>query len=189
MFGFIRKYRELKNKAETLELENGALRRDNKSLRDRLRRAGSLPYEYFESDKIKTIEAEAKTYGEFAVLDSNADHPTEDEIEKAKSQVVYSLVRCLMKDELIQFIVKDRDFYNGPLYFDKCTVAAKLNVIPWEQMTRKIVLFPKVEEEYGKHKDADDHGSETSSGYACVFTGEIEASQTENPIGKEMEEE
>ena len=146
MFGFIRKYRELKNKAETLELENGSLRRDIKSLRDRLRRAGSLPYEYFENADIKTVEAEAKVFGDFAVLDSNADHPTENEIEKAKSQVVYELVRTLMNDELIQFIVKNRDFNSGPLYFDKCTVAAKLNVIPWEKMTKKIVLFPQAEE-------------------------------------------
>ena len=172
MFGFIRKYREMKNKAETLELENGSLRRDIKSLRDRLRRAGSLPYEYFENADIKTVEAEAKVFGDFAVLDANADHPTENEIEKVKSQVVYEIVRSLMDDELIQFIVKDRDFTNSPLYFDKCTVGAKLNVIPWEQMTKKIVLFPEKETKKEKKK----------AQYGIVYTGEVDAMGPVNPL-------
>lgn len=186
LFKSLKSWAELRRINQDLLIENASLTKKLDNMTMRLRRAGSLPYEYFEDENIVTVYAESKPFGLYNIM---TDEGYNKAVNDSQELIVKTLARSLIDSNLVQIIVKSSKDHFDPFMMGNTTVAAKLKVIPWEQTVRKIQLFPKVEEEYGKHKDADNNGSETSSGYACVFTGEIETSQTENPIGEEMEEE
>ena len=170
------KFFKNRDKIRKLEIENVGLKGEIEYLKKRLRRAGSLPYYYHESEKVATVEAEAHTYGNYAVMDDNV---ADDMIEMAKGKIMNKIIKGLIDLNLVQFIVKTVDDYNAPPFQQKCTVGAKLRVIPWEQMVRSIRLFPEEEKNDGKNKDENHNGSKVGSGYTCAFTGQIETGETE----------
>lgn len=151
LFKSLKSWKELRRINQDLLIENASLTRKLDDMTKRLRRAGSLPYEYFEDENVTTVCAESKPFGLYAIVN---DDEYEKVIEKTKVVVVKNLAQSLIDMNLVQIIVKNA--HDDPFSIGHTTVAAKLQVIPWEQMVRKIQLFPKVEEqEKEKGKDND----------------------------------
>ena len=150
MFRKIKSWLELRKINQTLLLENGQLQSNVAEMKKRLRRAGMMPYEYFQNMNVRVVTAESIPYGNFAVLD---DGCTEEDIEKAKEKIAVILAKGLIDSGLCQFIVHNDANPLNPLSrmddpLSDATVGIKLYVIPWEQMTRRIVLFPETEVHY-----------------------------------------
>ena len=75
---------------------------------------------------------EQQPWGTYIALDREL---SEEEQETAKKRIVESIVKGLIERNLVQFISKDRD-ERFPIAEYK-TLAAKLYVVPWEQMPHK----------------------------------------------------
>ena len=167
---------ELRRINQDLLIENASLTKELDDMKMRLRRAGSLPYEYFEDENIATVYAESKPYGLYNIM---TDEGYNKAVNDSQELIVKTLARSLIDSNLVQIIVKSGKDHLDPFMMGNTTVAAKLKVIPWEQTVRKIQLFPKVEEEYGKNKNADHYGSEARSCGAGVFAPETETGETQ----------
>ena len=146
LFKNLKTWAGLRRLYHDLMLENGELQKENAEMKKRLRRAGLMPYEYFENRVVRVVTADGIPYGTFAVMD---DGCTEGDIEDAKGKIAIILAKRLIDSGLCQFIVHNKTDHlscmDDPL--SDATVGIKLFVIPWEQMTRRIVLFPAVEGE------------------------------------------
>lgn len=174
LFRNLKSWAGLRRINQELLIENSELQGEIEEMKKRLRRAGMMPYEYFENRNVHIVTAEGIPYGNFAMMDNGC---TDEDIEKAKEKVAVILAKGIIDSGLCQFIVR-----NNSDHLSISTVGIKLFVVPWEQMTRKIVLFPAIEEETdGKHQDEDNIRSKAGSGYTCVFTGEIETGKEEDP--------
>ena len=143
LFKSLKSWAELRRINQDLLIENASLTKKLDDMTMRLRRAGSLPYEYFEDENIVTVYAESKPYGLYNIM---TDEGYTKAVNDSQELVVKTLARGLIDSNLVQIIVKSSKEHFDPLMLGNTTVAAKLKVIPWEQTVRKIQLFPKVEE-------------------------------------------
>ena len=82
---------------------------------------------------------------------------SDEEIEKLKESIVEGLVRGLIEKNLVQFILKERNTVFPIAEFK--TLAAKLYVVPWEQMpharTLELEQFVKNTLEGGEDRASD----------------------------------
>lgn len=112
---------------------------DIKYWKKRFRRTGYKRMEQIAANQVKTVKVELNPvpFGGYSIL-NNRFSSEEDMLNRVKEDLVQRLVRGLIEAEMVQFIIKDPDYYVGS---EPCvTVGAKLAVVPWEQMTRKIIV-------------------------------------------------
>lgn len=138
-----KKIQELERQIADLEIQLDERGQDIDKLKKRLLRAGNAPYDYVSDKSIKTYTAEIKveTWGMYIVLggETAVDHV----LEAAKEQVVSDIAKGLIENNLVQFVVRDMENDFDPLN-QACTVAAKINVVPWEQLTTKKLVIRKM---------------------------------------------
>lgn len=83
---------------------------------------------------IKEIDIEPIQFGDYlamSMLDSNREY--QDVVfEEAKGRMAEKLATGLIENNLVQFIIRDQNHYDPLNMFT--TVAAKITVVPWEQM-------------------------------------------------------
>ena len=135
---FNRKKKKIQDIEKRIEILDQEYSDQVKRLIRRLRRAGMLGmYDYLDTEQVKTaeIEIEPIPYGTYVVLSGGT--ATKDQEEQAKKIVAEKIAAGLMQQEMIQFICKDNCADFDPLS-QYSTVAAKIRVVPWEQMTRSI---------------------------------------------------
>jgi len=125
-----------KKRIAELEQETKDLEREKEYYRKRLRRAGNAPYVYADSPDIRTFEFEEKgiRYGTYSIF--SPESFTDDMIEQAKEQLVQKIARCLIDNDIVQFVVHTPDGFD-PLN-QRGTVGVKLRVLPWELSTLMI---------------------------------------------------
>ena len=137
-----RLYREIKariaaeGRIHRAESEAEVCRDELKKLRKRFRWIGTIPvYEHIDSKDTRVIEVETlavgtESWGNYAVV---ADWDKAAEIiDEVKKSLAVSIAEGLMDSELIQFTLKEPEYYE-PLY-QFGTVGARLIVVPWERM-------------------------------------------------------
>lgn len=83
---------------------------------------------------IQQIDIEPIQFGKYlrmTMLDPNSEY--EDEIFKeTKGRITEQIANALIENNLVQFIIRDQNQYSPLDMFT--TVAAKITVVPWEQM-------------------------------------------------------
>lgn len=112
-------------------------------LRTKIRALGSDgDLEYIDQEKTQTAEVEIKSipYGLYSILDAT---DTDRVIRKIQENLVKEIAECLIKDNMIRFIVKEQENYDPLSRY--ATVAARIDVVPWDQIVRRKT---KVEKEY-----------------------------------------
>ena len=102
-----------------------------------IRRLGSdEALDFLEYAEAKEVEAEtikAIQWGDYVCI---TDDMTDEIIEGCEKELALGLVRGMMKENLIQFIVKEKSLSYDPLNW--CgTVAAKIRAIPWYDLAKK----------------------------------------------------
>lgn len=132
--------RELKNRIRELKYQNDQFNyiyEDEKKKRieieNRFRALGSDP----ELEGLYGIpciekEVELQPWGNYAIIDTN----DREAVEAAEERLVESIVKGLMEENIIRFIVRESSHSGGP-FDDLGTVAARLYCIPWEQVTTR----------------------------------------------------
>lgn len=108
---------------------------------------------------VRVIEADIEPYGSYVAL---TEEPTERDMEILKKQLTQGLVDGLLANNLVQIIYKDPYNCGGPfgdVLNNYYTYAAKMYVVPWEQMRvfgRHVRLY-----EYlgGRVKDGRENGT------------------------------
>lgn len=107
----------------------------NEKLKHRLDVAGlNTPTLEESTGSVHVIEADIEPYGSYAVL---TEEPTESEMEILKRQLTQGLVEGMLANNLVQIIYKEPDYCRGPfgdVLNNNYTYAAKMYVVPWEQM-------------------------------------------------------
>jgi len=131
---------ELEHDMEIVKHDLDQARVEKDRLNERLRRLSTEEHEYFNSSKVKTIavELEPLMYGQYVKLDR--DQITDQIIEQAEKKLAESLAMAMIKHNLVKFIVHTDPDDCDPLNMF-ATVGAKLTVVPWEQMTKKKIVF------------------------------------------------
>ena len=112
-----------------------ALEREKSRLKHRLDVAGlNTPTLDQTTGSVHLIEADIEPYGSYVPL---IEEPTEGDMELLKKQLTQGLVEGLLANNMVQIIYKDPHICVGPFgdalnkYY---TYAAKMYVVPWEQM-------------------------------------------------------
>ena len=107
----------------------------NEKLKHRLDVAGlNTPTLEESTGPVHVIEADIEPYGSYAVL---TEEPTESEMEILKKRLMKGLVDGMLANNLVQIIYKEPDNCVGPfgdVLNNNYTFAAKMFVVPWEQM-------------------------------------------------------
>jgi len=83
---------------------------------------------------VHVIEADIEPYGSYVAL---TEEPTERDMEMLKKQLTQGLVEGLLANNLVQIIYKDPYKCGSPfgdVLNNHYTYAAKMYVVPWEQM-------------------------------------------------------
>ena len=123
---------------------NKELRLANDKLKHRLDVAGFTTPTLDESTgPVQVIEADIVPYGLFNIF---TEEPTERDMEILRDELTLQLVRGMADQNMIQFIYKDPYGSGDPLN-EHFTYAAKMYVIPWEQMRtvgRHVRLYEKI---------------------------------------------
>lgn len=135
--------RELLRDLQMLREANKALMASHKELenqhnvlKERFRRAGSELETLDASPQIPVVTAEIEPQAYGIYKDADAWVLTEkDAFKSLKRELLTRMVDGLMDGNIVQFIAKKNLDY--PFYSDMYTFAAKMYVIPWEQMVRK----------------------------------------------------
>lgn len=123
--------RELKHKVKELEYDLDDVRLERNNLDHRLTLLGSRVETLgARGSGIECIDIEPEPWGQYCVLRDN-EEPQMDEI---KRRLVGRIAEGLMKSNNIQIIVHD-DIFPG-----RVTIGAKLYVIPWDQMAKRIAV-------------------------------------------------
>lgn len=123
--------RDLKHKVKELEYDLEAVRLERNKLDHRLTLLGSKADAYdVRGAGIECIEINPETWGQYCVLYSDEDV----NVETIKRRLAGCLIDGLMKSNSIQIIVQDDVFPN------RKTIGAKLYVIPWDKMVKKLVI-------------------------------------------------
>lgn len=103
----------------------------NEKLKYRLDLAGlNTPTLEESTGPIHVIEVDMEPYGMYAVL---TEEPTELDIDLLKKRFTKRLVESMLANNLVQFIHKSPDGFGDPMN-EHFTYAAKMFVVPWEQM-------------------------------------------------------
>lgn len=138
----IKKLREAQAKANSwchqylhILAKNRELELENDKLKHRLDVAGfTTPTLEESTGPIHVIEADIEPYGSHVVL---TEEPTERDMEILKEQLTQGLVEGMLANNLVQIIYKEPDNCRGPfgdVLNNHYTYAAKMYVVPWEQM-------------------------------------------------------
>ena len=105
-------------------------------LKERFRQAGSEVETMEDVPQIPVITAEInpQQYGMYSVVDKKV---LEEQTfrNKIQRELITKMVQGLMDGEIVQFIVKENTW--DPMMYGTYTYAAKLFVVPWEQLARK----------------------------------------------------
>ena len=122
-----------KSLCDSLEFQKEQIRRQH----DIIRALGSKDgYEFLDNTGSAAVETETKVksqrYGDYVVL---TDEMKNEIIDSCEEELCRGIVKGLMENNYVQFIVKNKNEENGPFGFN--TVAAKINVIPWHEMVKK----------------------------------------------------
>ncbi len=83
---------------------------------------------------IQQIDIEPIQFGDYlamSMLDPNIEYQDKI-IEEAKGEIARKIAYALIENNLVQFIIRDQNQYSPLDMFT--TVAAKITVVPWEQM-------------------------------------------------------
>ena len=124
-----------KQKYESLCSEDKVLEIEKSRLKHRLDVAGlNTPTLEESTGPIHVIEADIEPYGSYVAL---TEEPTERDMEMLKKQLTQGLVEGMLANNLVQIIYKDPYNCVGPFgdpLNNHYTYAAKMYVVPWEQM-------------------------------------------------------
>lgn len=122
------------NKAQKVEYE--LLEEQYNKLKERFRHAGSEVETLEDVPQIPVITAEInpQQYGLYSVVVKRMleDQSFRDMIQR---ELITRMVQGLMDGDIVQFIVKENTW--DPAMLGTYTYAAKLYVVPWEQLVRK----------------------------------------------------
>lgn len=126
---------ELEIKTEELRWQMELVEEEKK----RLRTAGLDPdREYRDGLTTKNVTASAElpeelrsvAFGNYAVLSEELDS---EDMAQVKKRLVEGLVTGMIKENLVRFIYKPAD--DVPIWNNYHTMAARIDVVPWEQIT------------------------------------------------------
>lgn len=110
---------------------NRELELANDNLKHRLDVAGfTTPTLEESTGPVHVIEADIVPYGLFNIF---TEEPTERDMETLRDELTLQMAKGLADQNMIQFIYKGPDESGDPLN-EQFTYAAKMYVIPWEQM-------------------------------------------------------
>ena len=131
--------RELKEQIRNLKFDLNSSKCDLDSmqtkyddLKKRFADLGSKAESYdVKGDGIECIEVFPQAWGNYFCLARGLEDP--DEIDHVKKRLISDIANGLMENNMIQFIMND----SSPL---GKTMGAKLYVVPWDKMVRKIVI-------------------------------------------------
>ena len=134
-----RTFHKKKNLIRKLEAEVTGKDQEIEALKKRFRRLGSQirTIEETENSSLRVvttkIDIEPLQFGGYIALKNGTVEDWKDEIlEEAKSRLAAQLATALMENNMLQFIVRDQSEFSPLDQFT--TVAAKVNIVPWEQM-------------------------------------------------------
>lgn len=96
------------------------------------------------------IDMEPLRYGNY--MASCSEIP-ESEIRVAKEQLTGAIVKGLIENGLIRFIYRKRNDYDPLSRFT--TLAARIDVVPWERLTKRAVIFKSYQEAKAGRADGD----------------------------------
>lgn len=85
-------------------------------------------------------ELKQQAWGDYCVVDDRIveTHDTATVQKILSDRVIEGLARALIENNLVQFVIRDPDMHDP---FNRCgTYAAKLYVVPWEQMPHSKIL-------------------------------------------------
>lgn len=109
-------------------------------LKDRFRHAGSELETLEDVPQIPVITAEInpQQYGLYSVVDKKAleEQTFRNMIQR---ELITKMVQGLMDGEIVQFVAKENTW--DPMMYGTYTYAAKLYVVPWEQLVRKKMMI------------------------------------------------
>ena len=135
--------RELKEKIKDLSFElrtaeyrlsTAIMGRD--ALKQRLTELGSKAENFdVRGSGMTCIEVEPKAWGSYCVI-PYGEKMTEDDTEHLKEELARNIARGLMEENMIQIIDHHQDM--DPL--QGRTIAAKVYVVPWDKMVKKLVI-------------------------------------------------
>ena len=119
-----------------LEKELEEMTQSRNDWKKRFRRAGNAPYVYVPDRNIREYSFEVKNifWGQWIAVTGDM---TDGIIDASKEKLVEKMARCLIDNDLVQFIIKKPEDSFDPLH-QFGTIAVKMAVLPWEQRTLMI---------------------------------------------------
>lgn len=144
-----------KLKIRMLEAELAVKASEAATYKDRLFTLGldeNLEYiENLPTGNVQTeIDLKPLPYGNY--MASCSEIP-EREIRAAKEQLTGGIVKGLMENGLVRFIYKKGSGYGPFNRFN--TLAARIDVVPWERLTKRAVIFKSYQEVKAGRADGD----------------------------------
>ena len=132
--------KELKEKIRSLEYLNKVYRwnADNyckkyEELKKRFQELGSKAEMFdLKGPGIECIEIEPQQWGQYSMLSDNIPDAA---LPQVKERLITQIARGLMEANLVQIINSEAGPFGGK------TMGAKLYVVPWEKLVKKIVVM------------------------------------------------
>ena len=123
--------KDLKSKLRIKEVELHGLEEDYTALKNRFMSIANYTEEIpNKGTPIQTVSLDVKTYGQYARL-AYGEELDEETLDIIIRELGISIARGLVEQSMVKICLSDDD------PFDR-TIAAKLYVIPWEQMNRLV---------------------------------------------------